>query len=79
MVENEKELEYVLLFSYGEQNYTEHLLILLKENFNHFDIIYDINEFGSNNINNNQIENNQEEKNVKGKKSSKWFKINSEW
>ena len=67
---NEKQLEYVHLFSYGEQNYTEPLLILLNENFNHFNIIYDINEIGANNININQTENNPEDKNVKHKKNA---------
>ena len=32
MGDNEKQLEYVHSFSYGEQNYTEPLLILLNEN-----------------------------------------------
>ena len=70
MGEDEKQLEYVHLFSYGEQNLTEPLLILLNENFNHFNLIYDINEIGPNNINNSQIENNLENKNVKHKKNA---------
>ena len=44
-VKGDKNLYYAHLFSYEETKFTEPLLILLNENFNHFNIIYDIDEY----------------------------------
>ena len=43
-------LKYAHIFSYEENNYTQPLLILLNENFNHFNIIYDIEEYDNSNV-----------------------------
>ena len=36
--DNDENLRYVHIFSYEENNYTQPLLILLNENFNHFNL-----------------------------------------
>ena len=43
-------LGYIHMFSYEEQNYIKPLLILFNEDFNHFNIVYDIEEFEANDI-----------------------------
>ena len=39
--EDDEDLRYAHLYSYEENNYKNPLLLLLNENFNHFNILYD--------------------------------------
>ena len=47
--DNDDNLKYAHIFSYEENNYTQPLLILLNENFNHFNILYDCDEYDDSN------------------------------
>ena len=50
LADDEDNLKYAHMFSYEEQNYLKPLLLLVNENFNHFNIIYDIEEFEDNDL-----------------------------
>ena len=52
LADDEDNLKYAHMFSYEEQNYLKPLLLLVNENFNHFNIIYDIEEFEDNDLQN---------------------------
>ena len=47
---DDRNLRYAQIFSYEEHNYTKPLLILLNENFNYFNIVYDIEEYDNSNV-----------------------------
>ena len=54
--EDDEDLRYAHLYSYEENNYKNPLLLLLNENFNHFNILYDFEEYDDSKDNSEQKE-----------------------
>ena len=48
--DNDENLRYTHIFTYEKNNYTQPLLTLLNENFNHFKLVYDIEEYDNFNV-----------------------------
>ena len=44
-IEKDNNLKYIHMFSYEDDVFSQPLLILQNENFNHFNIVYDIEEY----------------------------------
>ena len=42
---DDEDLRYTHIFSYGDNNYKNPLLLLMNENFNHFNILYDCDDY----------------------------------